>query len=220
MAWNIVVMALLFSLAGAGMLYTAERVTRDAVCQDALRLPVIPMGVCCAAMLVVNVASAVLLHGFYQLSGPDIARTLLTLSLLWACAWADARAYLIPNKVLGQGGLGGVILLAVRLLAEPGYAVYHLVDRVGAMLLLFAVSGVCRLISPRAVGMGDVKILAVMGLCLGMNLVWSALFWSFGVLFVVCLGLLAAKKAKRSDSIPFAPALLAGTVLAVVLTGI
>lgn len=220
MAWNMVAMALLFSLAGAGMLYTAEHAVRNAVCEDALRLPSIPMGAVCAAMLVTNVASAVLLSRFYQLSGPDIARTLLTLSLLWACAWADARAYLIPNRVLWQGVLGGVILLTVRLLAEPGYAVYHLVNRAGAMLLLFVVSGVCRLISPRAVGMGDVKLLAVMGLCLGMNLVWSALFWSFGVLFVVCLGLLAAKKVKRSDSIPFAPALLAGTVLAVVLTGI
>ena len=68
--------------------------------------------------------------------------------------------------------------------------------------------------------MGDIKLLGMMGLGLGMDLVWMPLFFSFAAVFIFCIFLLLTKRAKRTDSIPFAPFLLFGALAAVFLNGI
>lgn len=173
-----------------------------------------------AAMLVSQMALALFLPLYYGISQSDLLRTLLMVCILWPCAWADAQVCLIPNRVLLLGGVLSLGLLGVEILQQPQQAVYLTLRVAVAAGALLLAALLCRLISPKAVGMGDVKILAVMGLCLGTDLIWPALFFSFVVLFFVCVFLLVTHRAKRSDSIPFAPFLLAGTLLAAFLTGI
>lgn len=172
------------------------------------------------AMTASQLALALFLPVYYGVGGPDLLRTLLMVAILWACAWSDAQVCLIPNRVLVLGSLLGTALLGGEILWQPGQIRYWVLRAVVAAVVLLLTALVCRLVSPRAVGMGDVKILAVMGFCLGMDLVWSALFFSFVLLFGVCVFLLLTRRAKRTDSIPFAPFLLAGTLLAAFLTGI
>lgn len=172
-----------------------------------------PMAVC-------QLAVALFLPLFYGLDWTDVLRTLLMLAVLWACAWSDTQVCLIPNRVLALGSLLGAVLLGVEILFRPQQIRYYLLRVAIAAVALLFTALLCRLVSPRAVGMGDVKLLAVLGFCLGMDLVWPALFFSFLLLFVVCVFLLLTRRAKRTDSIPFAPFLLAGTLLAAFLTGI
>ncbi len=212
--------ALAFSLLGAGLL----RVARQAV----EPLEETPKGLrrlfsqkaALAGMMLADLALAAMLYGFYGQGPFVILRTLLMCSILWPCAWADLQAFLIPNKVLLTGGIVAAGLLGLEVLLQPGQAVFVLSNAAIAAAALLAVSLLCRLISPKAVGMGDVKLLGVMGFCLGMDLVWTALFVSFLMVFVGCVFLLATKRAKRTDSIPFAPFLLLGTLAAAFLTGI
>ena len=170
-------------------------------------------------MTVSLLAVAAFLAGFYQAGPLPVAQILLILSVLWACAWADAKAFLIPNRVLLAGSMGALALLAVRILSQPGQVIYTIASTLVSTGALLLSALACRLLSRGSVGMGDVKLLGVMGLCLA-ALVWGALFCSFVAAFVYCVFLLVAKKAKRSDSIPFAPLLLVGTVLVAFLTGV
>lgn len=173
-----------------------------------------------AYIAVCQVAVALALTLYYGVVWQDLLRTLLALAILWPCAWADAQVRLIPNRVLLPGTVLCAALLAVEILLQPQQALYFAVRALlaGAALLLTAL--LCRALSPQAVGMGDVKLLGVLGFCLGMDLVWPALFFGFLLLFVVCVFLLLTHRVSRSDSVPFAPFLLAGTVLAAFLTGI
>lgn len=178
------------------------------------------LGRVAAAMAVSQLILAVFLTLYYGISVTDLLRTLLMVSILWASAWADARVCLIPNRVLLVGALLSLLVLGVEILQQPGLVTYLVLRPVVAALALLLATLLCRAISPKGVGMGDVKLLAVMGFCLGSDLVWPALFFSFVVLFVVCVFLLATRRAKRSDSISFAPFLLVGTLLAACMTGI
>lgn len=171
-------------------------------------------------MAVSLVAVALFLPLYYGIYWSDLLRTLLMVSVLWACGWADAQVCLIPNRVLLLGSLVAVALLGGEILFQPGQLRYWLLRVVIAAAALLLTALLCRLVSPRAVGMGDVKLLAAMGFCLGMDLVWPALFFSFVLLFAVCVFLLVTRRAKRTDSVPFAPFMLAGTLLAAFLTGI
>lgn len=171
-------------------------------------------------MFVSNAAVGLFLAGYYKLGTVDILRTLLILGVLWACAWADARAFLIPNRVVAMGAAAGVLVLLVEILRNPGTALYQAINVVAAAVAMLVASLLCRIISPKSIGMGDVKLLAVMGICLGMGLVWSAVFCSLIVLFCYCCFLLLTKRAAKSDSVPLAPFLLLGTLVAAFITGI
>lgn len=211
--------ALLFSLAGVAMLLQARQaVEGEEPPERPFRFP--PLRVAALLLVLTDLTLAVLLPRFYGLGVLEVLRTQLACTLLWPCAWADARALLIPNRVLLAGTALGVALLAVGVLLAPAQAGYLLASTGIAAGALLLGSLVCWLIAPRTVGMGDVKLLGVLGLCLGMDLVWTALFVSSLVLFVACLLLLITRRIRRSDSLPFAPFLLAGTIAAAVLFGI
>lgn len=209
-------LAAIFTAAGAVLFPIAKRTVEET--QEGAGF--LPFGWYVATMGVCHLTMALFLWGFYRLAPFDIARTLLCCAVLWPCAWSDRQAFIISNRVLLLGCMlcGGV--LATGMLLDPSQAGYLLLDAAAAMGCMLAASLLCRLVSPRSVGMGDVKLLAVMGLCLGMDLVWGALFFGFLLLFCYSVFLLVTKRASRNDSIPFAPFLLAGTVMGAFLTGI
>lgn len=167
-----------------------------------------------------ELALCLFLPCFYGTAPLTGAGVLLACAVLWPCAWTDARRYLIPNRVLLAGAAAAAALLALRTLQAPGQAVSMLVSTGIATAAILFCALLCRLVSPKAVGMGDIKLLAVLALCLGMELVWAAVFYTFVLTFFVGVFLLATKRARRSDSIPFAPFLLFGTIAAAFLAGI
>jgi leader peptidase (prepilin peptidase) / N-methyltransferase len=81
---------------------------------------------------------------------------------------------------------------------------------------LFAVYFLLALISPGSIGMGDVKLAAVLGLALGFQ-GWSTVLIGSAAGFVVgglvSLIALVAGRATLHSSIPFGPAMLAGAFL-------
>jgi leader peptidase (prepilin peptidase)/N-methyltransferase len=128
----------------------------------------------------------------------------------------DVRSRLLPNRiVLPSIGIGAV-LLAVAALAAGEWAALL---RAGlAAVVLFAVFLVLALISPRSLGMGDVKLAALIGLYLGW-LGWGAVLLGaaagFVVQAVVALVLLAARRVGWRGELPFGPAMLAGAAIVI-----
>jgi leader peptidase (prepilin peptidase)/N-methyltransferase len=85
---------------------------------------------------------------------------------------------------------------------------------------LFALYFVLALVSPSSIGMGDVKLGAVLGLALG-YLGWTPLLvGSVGAFLIgglVALVALAARRVTLQGSIPFGPSMLAGAFLGMLL---
>lgn len=118
----------------------------------------------------------------------------------------DIRTYEIPNSVL----LYFLALGAVRILSDfSGLRRYLLGFFVmGLLLLLIAV------VSGGKLGGGDVKLMAIAGLILGIFNVMVALALGSMVGSVIGVGLIASGKIKRRDYLPFGPFLAVGIYLA------
>ena len=130
---------------------------------------------------------------------------LVFVAVLAAITLTDLERRVIPNAILLVGSVIGVGIVAAT---DPG----SLPERAaaaagaGAFLLLFA------LIYPRGMGMGDVKLAAVMGLFLGVSVV-PALF--VGILLGALVGfglMLRHGSAARKHAVPFGPFLAIGGV--------
>jgi leader peptidase (prepilin peptidase)/N-methyltransferase len=128
----------------------------------------------------------------------------------------DLQHRLLPNRVVLPSLAAGVLLLTVAALAEQAWAPL-LRAGLGAVVL-FAAFLVLALISPSSLGMGDVKLAALLGLHLGW-LGWGVLVLGaaagFAVQAVVALGLLATRRIGLRGELPFGPAMLLGAGLAI-----
>jgi leader peptidase (prepilin peptidase) / N-methyltransferase len=128
----------------------------------------------------------------------------------------DLRHRLLPNRVLGPAFGAGAILLT---LAAALTGQWDDLLRAGiAAVVLFAVFLVLALISPRSLGMGDVKLAGLIGLFLGW-LGWAAVLVGAAAGFVVqallAVVLLAGRRIGLRSELPFGPAMLLGAALAI-----
>lgn len=137
--------------------------------------------------------------------------------VLWVCAWSDLNACLIPNRVIVVGLLEWALLCAVRVMIAPGEAGHLILNCMTAAGLVTVAGFLCRLVASGALGFGDIKLMFCMGLFLGLDMTWNAMLCSMLVIFAVSVVLLLTKRVTRKSSVPFAPALLAGTLLAILL---
>jgi leader peptidase (prepilin peptidase)/N-methyltransferase len=133
------------------------------------------------------------------------------LVVLVPCAVIDLRRRIIPNALTGPGA---VIALALGLALDPAGEWGRLLAGLlaGGFLLIAA------LIRPAGMGMGDVKLTAVMGLFLGAPVV-VALFIAMllSVLTGVGLALGRGVHAARKTTLPFGPYLALGGLIAAVV---
>jgi leader peptidase (prepilin peptidase) / N-methyltransferase len=118
----------------------------------------------------------------------------------------DLERRIIPNAVLGPAAVAAV---AITLVGDPDLLVQRLLAAAiaGGVLLLIS------LLYPRGMGMGDVKLAAVMGLYLG-RAVAPALLFGFLVGALYGLALIASRGTEaRKTAVPFGPFLALGGVV-------
>jgi prepilin signal peptidase PulO-like enzyme (type II secretory pathway) len=136
-----------------------------------------------------------------------IASDLVFVSMLAVVSATDLRCRLIPNRVLAIVLMIDLPLLAV---VDPG----SLPGRAAAMAVAGGPFIAVSLLRPNAFGMGDVKLIATMGFCLGAAVLGAVLAaLCAGSLFGV--GLIARDgRGAAKATIPFAPFLALGGLLA------
>ena len=136
--------------------------------------------------------------------------------LVWATLTAsvvitDLEHRLIPNRILYPGAAVTAILLLTGALLDgtPG--------RLGSAALGAALSllvmGTLSALGRGALGMGDVKLSAVLGLVCGywgVEVALKAILWGFLIGGVAALGMMITRRAHRGTQLPFAPFLVAG----------
>jgi Flp pilus assembly protein protease CpaA len=136
-----------------------------------------------------------------------IAADLLFVAMLVVVTVTDLRRRVIPNRVLLAAVAVGVPLLAV---ADPG----ALPGRLAAALAAGGVFLAIALIRPGGFGMGDVKLIAAMGLFLG-DAVLAAVLIALLAGSLLGLALIARHgPAAAKSTIPFGPFLALGALLA------
>jgi leader peptidase (prepilin peptidase) / N-methyltransferase len=136
----------------------------------------------------------------------EIAIDLVFVTMLAAVTLTDLERRIIPNKILLAGA---VLCVAIALPTDPASMVERSIAAVAAGGLLFAVV----LAYPRGMGLGDVKLTAVMGLFLG-RAVAPALLVALLVASAVGLALIWRHGAQaRKMAIPFGPFLALGGIV-------
>ena len=169
-------------------------------------------------MFVCNLGIALFRYYFYGCETADIITLMLLFGILWPSAWMDYREFRIPNRFIVIGIVLRLFMFAVQFMIAPAGFGYILLRSGVAAVALLLVAFLCRLISPNAIGFGDIKLLFVMGLYLSTDGIGGVMFCCMVVAFVASAVLLITKKANRQTAIPFAPFLAAGTVIASILT--
>ena len=139
-------------------------------------------------------------------------------AVMIAVAVIDVDLRIIPNRITypSYPAFAAAVLL--------GWAFGLDLDPVRAAIGALAYGGfflVIALISPRGLGMGDVKLTGLIGLALGaVGLRFVGVAAGVAVLFggIAAIGALAAGRG-RKGAIPFGPSLAAGAIVAVVFGG-
>lgn len=136
----------------------------------------------------------------------EVALGLVFVSTLLAVTLTDLERRVIPNKILLVATVLGVLIAAV---GDPSTLPERAIAAAAAGGILFLVV----LAYPKGMGLGDVKLTAVMGLYLGRN-VAPALLVALLAGSVVGLAMIARQgAAARKQAIPFGPFLALGGVV-------
>jgi leader peptidase (prepilin peptidase)/N-methyltransferase len=129
-------------------------------------------------------------------------------ALLGVVTVSDLRTRLVPDTAL-LASLA--VALPLTLLSDPGGVPERLAAGVGAAGFLLAAV----LIRPDGMGLGDVKLAGVLGVYLGVAVI-EAMVVAFAAASVAGLVLLARHGwAARRSTIPFAPFLALGALVAI-----
>lgn len=135
-----------------------------------------------------------------------------------AISIVDLREKRIPNRMLLVASPIVVALLGAGLLVrgEP----QRLLAALGGAAALFALFLVIALAVPAAMGMGDVKLAALLGAALGAAgwMAWLAgLLAAFLIGGIVAIVALASRRVGLRGSIPFGPWMVAGALVGLAL---
>jgi leader peptidase (prepilin peptidase)/N-methyltransferase len=136
----------------------------------------------------------------------DVALGLVFTATLLAVTLTDLERRVIPNKILLVAVVLGLLIAAV---GDPGSLLERAIAAAAAGGVLFLVV----LAYPKGMGLGDLKLTAVMGLYLGRNVAPAVLVALLagsivGLAMIACQG-----AAARKQAIPFGPFLALGGVV-------
>lgn len=170
--------------------------------------------------LAVNIGVSVLFSLLYKENTMLFTlKRLALLGMIWPLGYIDFKTLRIPNKFIVYGlALRVVILIFELIFNRDGVKGDILGELIVAAALGIAVF-ICSLCLKDSVGYGDIKLLIVMALFQGVQGIWSSVFTSLIIIFVFSIIMLVTKKKGKKDLIPFAPAIVAGTFISVILTG-
>lgn len=171
-------------------------------------------------LILVNIGISVLFVTVYQNNTILFSlKRLLLLAILWPVGYIDFKTYKIPNRFIILGLIFRAGILIFELLFERELLISYLISEGIAAGALLIATLLCCLCIKNSIGYGDIKLFVIMGLMLGLEGIWSSIFVSLFISFIVAVTLLIAKKKGKKDVIPFAPSIAIGTYISIIMTG-
>jgi leader peptidase (prepilin peptidase)/N-methyltransferase len=174
-----------------------------------------------AGIVVVLTVGVVSLYG---ISATALAYSFFVVVGVWLSA-IDLRFRILPNRVVVPAiGIGLVLLVVATFLDRAPFAQGDVAGQMLRVLaggfVLFVVYLLLALISPRSLGMGDVKFAGLIGIYLAAE-GWRTLLIGAAAGFVcaaaVGVALLVLRRTTLRASIPFGPMMFCGALIALAL---
>jgi leader peptidase (prepilin peptidase)/N-methyltransferase len=130
--------------------------------------------------------------------------------VLAALAAIDLETRLLPNRIVLPAT---IVFLLAQIALFPDQALEWVIAGLGAGLVFL----VPALISPRSFGMGDVKVMLLLGVVLGRAVGFAVFVASFVGLCFALAALSREGRGALKSTIPFGPALAAGGIVALLV---
>ena len=146
-----------------------------------------------------------------------IAATCVFAAMLVVISFIDLEFTIIPNNIVYPGVLVGLLFVAGMAIVQNNISLIlwrFLATVIGAAVILFIVIVGSAIFRKQAMGMGDVKLMAMIGIYLGpwphlpITLLTASVFGS-----IIGVGLIFLSKKKMDSAIPFGPFLAMGALL-------
>lgn len=154
---------------------------------------------------------------YYFSSYIKAAKITVLILLLAPVAYIDFKQKIIPDKVLLAGLFCRIIFYLIEMFFEKGEVLDILVSDLKGVLLGGGVFLLGALISKDSIGMGDVKLYSVIGIFCSYSGTLASIIMSLLMCFIASVILLILKKKDRKDTLPLAPFVFVGTLLAISL---
>ncbi|MFZ5814474.1 MAG: prepilin peptidase [Bacillota bacterium] len=158
----------------------------------------------------VNAGFTALLAAAHPVTGPYFWHHLLFIAILTTAAYVDLHERIIPNELVLFGLAAGLLVMLLSPYPEKSW-VQALSGGAAGFGFLFLLA----VIVPGGMGMGDVKLAAVMGLFMGLNYIGMGMIFSFLIGGAVSAGMLLARLVGRKGHLPFGPFLALGSIITV-----
>ncbi len=147
----------------------------------------------------------------YRYGPLKMIRYLLLLALLYPIAAEDARNKVIPNRWLLYMVFCRACLFVLEAVYLPALILENMKFTLFGGMMCGGVFLIAYILSRRAIGMGDVKLAAVMGTCLGFQTTFLAMFAASLLSAVYGGSMVLRKKKGLRDEIAFGPFIALGT---------
>lgn len=144
------------------------------------------------------------------------AKLCVLYAILVSASMIDFKLKIIPNYLVLIGLGARAVIYVLEIFISSNLKDVILSDLIG-FALGFGVFALVSVITKQALGFGDAKLFAVVGLTLGSFGTYSVMFTSVLVSAVISIFLLIFKKRGRKDSIPFGPCIFIGYILTLLL---
>lgn len=146
---------------------------------------------------------------------------LLSLTLiLIPIAIVDYKFHKIPNQFLIFALILRIIYCVIEFVISPTDAFDILKDSLLGAIIIGVFFLLILLVFKNSIGMGDIKLFALMAIYQGLWGAVNSVFFSLLVSFFYSIMLLITRKKNRKDLISFGPSILIGTIIAISLAGI
>lgn len=197
---------------GAGIAFAAlggaaERIASVWPADEARRRPIGPRTVLFA--VVAAVAAAAVASRSHLPDWATVVYLLLLVPMLFLAA-TDLEQRRLPHVVLDPLILGAVVFVPFNPAVKP-------VDAAIGAALAVAFLGLTGLLIRGGIALGDIYLVAPIGLMLGWPTIFTAVFFGALLSALVGIGLLVARRAGLRSYIPFGPFLVGGLVVALVI---
>lgn len=143
----------------------------------------------------------------------EALRSVLVICALLFAGLIDFKLMIIPNKLTLFLLTATVIVYAAELIISQKYIITVLTEALLGCAVCFLIFFIGKMISRKGMGMGDIKLTAVMGLALGLNTALGCLLWAMIIASIMGIVMLISKKLKAKSKMAMAPFFFVGTIV-------
>lgn len=146
----------------------------------------------------------------------DLIKYMILTPMLFSVAVIDFKNSIIPNRLLLTMAETGLLLTFVYGISDINLAMDMLLGMVVGTVIFGILTLLGRLVSgKKAMGMGDVKLVAALGLFFGASNILAISIISFLLGAIISIILVLSKKRKIDDYIPFGPFIVIASYIAI-----